>query len=269
MIRGNLELVKTEVEQELGISTKIISCNKNGVDLEGICFLDENGISPIIYYHGEPTGDFVKMAKKVFQQDRPKVDIEVLKDKEFVLKNSRLGIQRQTEDPILKRNCLNLELYIRLTLTDSMSVKVTKDLLSLSGLTGYEIWRAAKANTERYFDITNMEEIMGIMGVGNVPHLFDVITNYERMHGAVALAFPDLFRKYCLERHLQSALLLPSSIHEILVLEDDGNIDYMRLAEMVQAVNEAEVSVYEQLDPVVYRYDLASDEINIVAVCDR
>lgn len=267
-MNGNLELVKSEVEKELGINTKIISCSKNGINLEGICFLNDSGCSPIIYYHGEPIGDFVNMAKEAFRQDRPKVDIEVLKDKEYVLKNCRLAIQRQTDDPILKRSCLNLELYIRLKLSATMSVKITKDLLTLSGLTGYEVWKAAKANTERYFDITNMEELMGLMGVGNVPHLFDVVTNYERMHGAVALAFPDLFRQYCMDRNLDSVVLLPSSIHELLLLEDD-NVDYMCLAEMVQSVNEAEVSPFEQLDPVTYRYDLATNEISIVAAYER
>ncbi len=265
----NLELVKSEVEKELGIQTKLVSCNKNGIDLEGLCFLDDSQFSPVIYYHGEPTGEFVKMAKKAFQQDRPKVDIGVLRDKEFVLQNSRLGIQRQTDDPILKRSCLNLELYIRLKLSATMSVKITKDLLTLSGLTGYEVWKAAEANTMRYFEVTNMEEMMGLMGIGNVPHLFDVVTNYERMHGAVALAFPDLFKQYCLDKNLESVVLLPSSIHEILVLEDDDSLDYMQLAEMVHSVNEAEVSLFEQLDSVTYRYDVASNEINIVAVCDR
>ena len=150
-----------------------------------------------------------------------------------------------------------------------MSVKITKDLLTLSGLTGYEVWKAAEANTMRYFEVTNMEEMMGLMGIGNVPHLFDVVTNYERMHGAVALAFPDLFKQYCLDKNLESVVLLPSSIHEILVLEDDDSLDYMQLAEMVHSVNEAEVSLFEQLDSVTYRYDVASNEINIVAVCDR
>jgi len=35
-MNGNLEIVKSEVEKELGINTKIISCNKNGINLEGI-----------------------------------------------------------------------------------------------------------------------------------------------------------------------------------------------------------------------------------------
>ena len=267
MISEKLELVKKEVEQELGIKTRIVTCNKNGVDLEGICILDDSPFFPIIYYHGEPSEDFIRMAKEAFNQERPLADVEVLRDKEFVLKHSRLGIQRKTNDPILKKACLNLELYIRLTLTPVVdrrrniaTIKMTKELLTLSGLTEYEIWRAAKANTMKFFEITNMEEMMGI--TGDVPHLFEVVTNFDRMHGAVALAFPEIFRQYCIERNLESVVLLPSSVHEILVLED-SDIDYMQFAEMVDAVNQAEVSIFERLDPVVYRYDLASVYANL------
>ena len=49
--------------------------------------------------------------------------------------------------------------------------------------------------------------------------------------------------------------MLPSSIHEVLLLPDDGKTDYHELAEMVQTINETQVAPVDRLSDNVYHYD--------------
>lgn len=49
-------------------------------------------------------------------------------------------------------------------------------------------------------------------------------------------------------------LILPSSIHEVLVIPDTGWQDYEALNAMVRAVNREVVSREEQLSDHIYRY---------------
>ena len=52
--------------------------------------------------------------------------------------------------------------------------------------------------------------------------------------------------------------LLPSSIHEVLVLRAEQNVDESALTEMVREVNRREVAEEERLSDYAYRYDAES-----------
>lgn len=49
--------------------------------------------------------------------------------------------------------------------------------------------------------------------------------------------------------------VLPSSIHEVLVLPDYGNLNYMELEQMVKEINKTTVDRKDQLSNDVYYYD--------------
>ena len=51
--------------------------------------------------------------------------------------------------------------------------------------------------------------------------------------------------------------ILPSSIHEVLLLRDDGNMDYRALEAMVREINATQVAPEERLSDQVYHYDVA------------
>ena len=50
-------------------------------------------------------------------------------------------------------------------------------------------------------------------------------------------------------------VVLPSSIHEVILLRDDGNRNYDDLKQMVREINQATVKQDEQLGDSVYHYD--------------
>ena len=49
--------------------------------------------------------------------------------------------------------------------------------------------------------------------------------------------------------------ILPSSIHEMLILPDDGQVDAEMLKDMVKEVNATQVAPEERLTDDVYHYD--------------
>lgn len=87
-----------------------------------------------------------------------------------------------------------------------------------------------------------------------------VLTNEKRNLGAAAVLYKDMLRK--LSEKLQSDLyILPSSIHECIILpaDEDGTIE--ELEALVCRVNRSQVAREEQLSDHVYRYLREKDEI--------
>ena len=115
--------------------------------------------------------------------------------------------------------------------------------------------------------MVSLAEMMGnMMGVDadmvtptmDQPQLI-VLTNDQALHGAGALFYPG--QMDAVAQQLGSDyFVLPSSIHEVLLLPDDGSVDYNALETMVQDINMTAVAPEDQLSDHVYHYD-AKDHI--------
>lgn len=86
-----------------------------------------------------------------------------------------------------------------------------------------------------------------------------VVTNTENAFGASALFYPGMMKELA-RRHNGSYFILPSSIHEVITIPDDGKITYEELKEMVTEINHAQVSPGERLTDEVYYYDTTKRE---------
>ena len=86
-----------------------------------------------------------------------------------------------------------------------------------------------------------------------------ILTNEEQMYGAAQILNRQLLRKIAGERNLY---LLPCSLHELIVLVDDGSIESGELSKVMQDI---EISMKEEtlLQEHPYYYDFARDEIRI------
>ena len=74
------------------------------------------------------------------------------------------------------------------------------------------------------------------------------------IHGAGVLAYQN-FMDQAAERAGGSFFILPSSIHEVLIIPDNGKFDTASLEQMVREVNATTVDITEQLTDSVYHYD--------------
>lgn len=87
-----------------------------------------------------------------------------------------------------------------------------------------------------------------------------VLTNQSRCNGAAALLY---------EKALEQAgakigrnfYVLPSSIHEVILLPDEGPLEPANLVKMVKEINDHDVAATERLSDTVYYYDVESRQL--------
>ena len=79
-----------------------------------------------------------------------------------------------------------------------------------------------------------------------------IVSNNTNMNGAAALFYPGVMEQLA-EKLGGNYVVLPSSIHEVIIIPDKG--DYSALEAMVADINKNTVDSKEQLSDHVYHYD--------------
>lgn len=91
-----------------------------------------------------------------------------------------------------------------------------------------------------------------------------VMTNETKINGAAAMILTDKLDEFAQDRGT-NVFILPSSIHEILLIPDNGTIGIPELEAMVKDVNATQVAPDEVLSDNVYFYDKDARNIYIAA----
>lgn len=91
-----------------------------------------------------------------------------------------------------------------------------------------------------------------------------IVTNQLWFNGAGCFLYDDLLKAFAAAIN-SDLMILPTSVHEILVIPDDERLDYQSLNEMVRNINIQEVSEEDVLSNQVYRYCRAEDVLEIAA----
>lgn len=141
-------------------------------------------------------------------------------------------------------------------------VKITNEMMKFWGITENELYNRAIRNSS--YQLMDMEEFLfsGVFGseqmdMENVlepiqPNRMYILTNTDKFYGAAAILDSQLLQMISGERNL---FILPSSIHEILLVLDDGNYQQEDLDHIVQEVNREQVEKHERLQNHCYYYD--------------
>lgn len=121
--------------------------------------------------------------------------------------------------------------------------------LDVVGITIEEIEKAALENLRRNIDIFTLSEFLHFSPVNGMDLL--VVTNKSRMYGAAAMLFNGVLEDIS-KRMGSDIVVLPSSIHEVLIVPITSMVAYDVLLNMVREVNLTEVSVEERLTDSIY-----------------
>ena len=110
-----------------------------------------------------------------------------------------------------------------------------------------------------------MEELMGKVTGAEVPQEaldngLSVITNEGVSYGAAAALYPGVLERMAEEKD-SDLLLIPSSVHEFLVLADDGSLTKEEMEALIRDVNRSEVPESDVLSNHLYRFDRKTGEI--------
>ena len=252
-----------------GVEAEIISVNKNGIPREGLRLGGmESGIHPIIYPKKEDRlEDVVSQAKIALENIPDDASWKVLSDWAYVKDHLYLSVQKHSTDQVYKRDCLNLEVIMRVSLDfsgTSASTKVGPSLAKTLHVSEQMLWDSAIFNCAGAYSVKSMSEMLGVQ-MDAKDQLY-VVTSQHMTDGAAALMYPHIFRNFCRE-HLgeDDCFILPSSVEEVLIVPGSTAPDPKELANMVRDINREIVSEEIQLPAVVYRYRLETDCIEIIA----
>ena len=156
------------------------------------------------------------------------------------------------------------------------SMLIKNDLLKQYGITAEQLHEDAMKSSPRIMapEVSSMGAIMeelvekdlfmmsseeremlqeSIRESSQMPTFF-VVTNQQRIDGAGAIFYPEVMDNLG-ELLGQDYFILPSSIHEMLVLPDNGEVSADELRMMVTEVNATQVAPAERLTNDVYHFD--------------
>ena len=147
------------------------------------------------------------------------------------------------------------------------SILITNDLLDKMGVTPEQLHEDALENAPelRPAIIKGMSEVMIEMMGPDAAEMFGmdempqdekmyVATVPDKISGAGVIAYQN-FMDEAAERVGGDFFILPSSLHEVLLVKDDGEVNYHDLKAMVEEVNATQVRPEEKLTDNVYHYD--------------
>ena len=205
--------------------------------------------------------------------DRPDFNLEELKDYDRMKEKLSMEVVSSVRNAeLLKgvphRNIEDMAVVYRFVLDidkEGMgSILVTNKLLDSYGITPEQLHADALqyAPVMRPAVIQTMAEtlleMMGPEAKDMIPVMPEdplfVASVPDKTQGAGVIAYQD-FMDQAAERVGGDFFILPSSIHEVLLVKDDGNVDINNLEGMVKEVNETQVAPEDVLTDSVYHYD--------------
>lgn len=169
------------------------------------------------------------------------------------------------------------------------SFLITRELMESWDVTVKELYQLAGVNTPRLFpsSIRTMEEVLQEMLEPmqdshlvyskeivdedfeqeipfefEAPHSMYILTNSNGINGASALLYPEVIENFS-NAIKSNVYILPSSIHEVILVPSQEEIDKSQLIQMVNEVNETQVAKEEVLSSSVYYYDRLRKELTV------
>ena len=256
---------------------------RQGESYRGISF--QNGDSPVqgnlnmenafhLHESGRPYSDILRDTEQAIMQqmDRmPQFNLEAMTNYEAMKPKlmTELIPQKGNEDRLadvphekIEDLALIYRVDFRETSGGRMSTVITNQMLGEFGISQEQLHQDAVENSAitHPASLRSMQEVMAsMMGMEPEPHmpgepLMLVATTEGAFMGASVIQYPG-FMDMAAEKVGGDFFILPSSIHEVLLIPDDGKADFHELAAMVQSINETQVAPADRLSDNVYHYD--------------
>lgn len=134
------------------------------------------------------------------------------------------------------------------------TVTITDYFAELKGYSEKDLMRLALYNTPKLleFELRNMLDVICDMqdinpeevGISELPMY--VISNQHKKFGAFCLLYPEV-REQLLNRFDSDLVILPSSVHELIIIPTEDDMSMRDMDRMVQEVNATQVVMQEQL----------------------
>lgn len=288
------EMVKDEVGKTVGSNFQIRLNDvrkNNGIILKGITVVEnDNNIAPTIYLNnyykdyvdGKTT--FVKIIddlmciyhKNKINQSvdmRHFLNYEKVKQR-IVYKLINTEKNKELLNDIPHIDFLDLSIVFQYLVTQEdlgmAAILIHNVHQKLWGVSVEDLYQAAKENTHTLlkYEVKSMskvlceireEEGLGeseddyMMEISDSVPMY-VLTNKQRVEGAACMLYSDLLHHFS-DKIGKNLFIIPSSIHELLLLPADHDVEALEVKRMIKEINDTQVSTEEILSYSLYFYD--------------
>lgn len=141
------------------------------------------------------------------------------------------------------------------------SMKITNELFSRLDIDIDELHTTAMENSQKLFP-EDFFSFSDRMGIGSNKETMYILTNKQCLNGAACAFYPEALQEIS-ERLGSDFFLLPSSIHEMIIVPDTGKVSISELRKIVKYVNETAVDPNEMLTNSVYQYSRKEQSLTL------
>jgi hypothetical protein len=207
-------------------------------------------------------------------------DFEKVKNKVvFSLVNYGMNKERLESMPYVPYLDLAILFYVLLDRTENgeRTAVITNKELTAWGTTKEELLQLARQNTPRLYmaEVNSLNDVMKSFVkdkkskdffdefIGEEESSLYVLSNRHNVKGAAVILYDSLLKE--MSKVLgHDLLILPSSVHEVLVMAYDKTMDFLSIRDMVEHINEVEVPVCDVLSDQIYRYNREKDQVSFL-----
>lgn len=258
MMNTMIETIVKELGNK-GYKAKIEEITKNSFKSK-VLVIGEDRCRPVFYVEsmlsdGLSPSDIVTCIIEAIK-NTPKLHFDARKvtSWDYAKENLILCLQKKSDEDILKTNFLDMEVYVRVKISDEGTFKVTNNMFPVSK---EEILKRAIEQSLKETEIKWLSDMMKEQGVPVEPtHDKNdqlILTTKSKHYGASVILNEHLLKGIA-ERFNSNLVIFPSSIHECIIMFDD-NPDMYFCNNMVRETNETQVSPEDRLVDHAYFFD--------------
>ena len=229
---------------------------KHGMDMESV-IVDILEFSETIKIGGEFPSDFIS-------------DYDGIKNRIiFCIINTQRNEELLKEIP--HREIEDLSIIYKVVFENSTEgnamMRITNEHMEVWKVREEELWKISEENTKRIFPaefFTMTSALTELTKGATSVNLFSrntwsqdgrmyVLSNQMRSDGASCLMYLGVLERIAKIIH-RNYYILPSSVHEVIVLPDRGGFEVEELNEMIKDINESELDPEDILSDHCYKY---------------
>ncbi len=265
------------VKKNNGVSKAGLSIREDEHDVSPLLYLDDYYIH---YQNGELLENIIRNIRADYDKKVQMAAVKIPNLQEFENIRGRViyRLVNYEKNKEILEGCPHIRLYdLAVTFRwvariDDVGVStslITNKQVKEWGVSVNDLVLAARQNTPRLFpaQIIDMEEMLAgmvsfILYPSTIPMY--ILTNKQELNGASALLYGDILKDFANKKGADM-YILPSSIHEVIMVPADRINDPTKLLSIVHDANTTVVSIGDVLSDSVYYYDRKKDQILVKA----
>ena len=261
------------VKKNNGVSKAGLSIREDEHDVSPLLYLDDYYIH---YQNGELLENIIRNIRADYDKKVQMAAVKIPNLQEFENIRGRViyRLVNYEKNKEILEDCPHIRLYdLAVTFRwvariDDVGVStslITNKQVKEWGVSVNDLVLAARQNTPRLFpaQIIDMEEMLAgmvsfILYPSTIPMY--ILTNKQELNGASVLLYGDILKDFANKKGADM-YILPSSIHEVIMVPADRINDPTKLLSIVHDANTTVVSIGDVLSDSVYYYDRKKDQI--------